>query len=770
MWVVGHSQHCSDTDVVVVLVWVVLVWTVRGDSSSAAAQGSVGHPLVLHQWSQDAAPQDAAPQDAAPQDTAPQDSAPQDADDLQSTMSDEAGPSGHSQSHSQSQTQSQPSSSSSGPTSASQSSSGSGTLSSVDTVPTADLSSIPEEPEEPEPKYWGRMVPLIRGFNVHNCVESSYSFGRDSRCDYAFKDPIVMESPRYKTYSKKHFRIFRKLTGQNSESPRLIKVVVTFRLLQMALLHEDDGSINPCGVSGYNPSLQGILLGTVPGKASTTSGPPDQFFDDGKLVYLEDLSGNGTWVDDVEVGKSKKLPLNNNSVVSLADPKHKVFMYVDMTDDDQPNFPKEFRDKYHVTRKIGSGVCGEVRLAIERETCKKVALKTINKNDFPSIGTATRNAEREIEILKKIDHPCLIRTEDFYQTEDSYYIVLEYVEGGELFSRIKTEKQLKENIAKLYFYQMLKAVEYLHENGIIHRDLKPENVLLTSHDDECLIKITDFNQSKILEESSLMKTLCGTPTYLAPEVFTAASTGGYTRAVDSWSLGVLLFICLGGYPPFNPESSSMPVRDQIMSGHYCFIRSQWHSVSNNAKDLVKKLLVVDPAKRLGISEALQHPWLKFGDGPFLFQHDRTPVHRASSIKTWRSESGVEELDWPAQSPDLHPIEHLWDGLEWRLRARPSRPTSMSDLTDVLLEEWSEIPIITFLTLWRAFPEELELDEKMRETAHRLMSLGETAGTSQPTEISAAATERPLRTQPARASKRKAEEPAEEAAAKRRPTP
>ncbi|KAI4883856.1 hypothetical protein NFI96_003701 [Prochilodus magdalenae] len=79
-------------------------------------------------------------------------------------------------------------------------------------------------------------------------------------------------------------------------------------------------------------------------------------------------------------------------------------------------------------------------------------------------------------------------------------------------------------------------------------------------------------------------------------------------------------------------------------------------------------------------------WGQFGEDPFLLQHDRTPVHRASSIKTWRSESGVEELDWPTQSPDLHPIEHLWDGLEWRLRARPSRPTSESDLTHVLLEE------------------------------------------------------------------------------------
>ncbi|KAI4892683.1 hypothetical protein NFI96_002009 [Prochilodus magdalenae] len=96
-------------------------------------------------------------------------------------------------------------------------------------------------------------------------------------------------------------------------------------------------------------------------------------------------------------------------------------------------------------------------------------------------------------------------------------------------------------------------------------------------------------------------------------------------------------------------------------------------------------------------------WGQFGDGPFLFQHDRTPVHRASSIKTRMSESGVEELDWPAQSPDLHPIEHLWDGLERRLRARPSRPTSVSDLTDELLEEWSEIPINTFQTLVERIP-------------------------------------------------------------------
>uniref|UniRef100_A0A8C1PJX0 Checkpoint kinase 2 n=1 Tax=Cyprinus carpio TaxID=7962 RepID=A0A8C1PJX0_CYPCA len=462
-------------------------------------------------------------------------------------MSEEPGPSGQSQSHSQSQTQSQTqsqpgSSSSSAPTSSSQgSSSGSGTLSSVDTVPVQELQSIPEDEEEVQPQVWGRVIPLVHGLSVLNCVENQYVFGRDQACDYSLKKPIVQQSKHFKSYSKKHFRIFR----------------------------------------------------------------------DENLVYVEDLSGNGTWVDDDEekIGNGNQRLLSNNSVIALAEQKHQVFMFIDKMGDDQPNLPLEFSKKYHIARKIGTGVCGDVKLAIEKKTCKKVALKTINKHDFPSIGTATRNAEREIEILKKIDHPCLIKTEDFYQTEDSYYIVLEYVEGGELFGRIKAKKQLEENIGKLYFYQMLRAVEYLHNNGIIHRDLKPENVLLASHDDICLIKITDFNQSKILEESSLMKTLCGTPTYLAPEVFTHAATVGYTKAVDYWSLGVLLFICLGGYPPFNSECPTMSVREQIIGGHYRFIQSQWKKVSNEAKDLIRKLLVVDPEKRLSVEEALTHPWL-----------------------------------------------------------------------------------------------------------------------------------------------------------------
>ncbi|KAG7999722.1 Serine/threonine-protein kinase Chk2 [Nibea albiflora] len=138
-----------------------------------------------------------------------------------------------------------------------------------------------------------------------------------------------------------------------------------------------------------------------------------------------DFSNNGTFVDGVLIGKDRKLPLVNNAVLALSEQRNKVFVFIDLMSDDQSSLPRELQDKYLLTRRIGTGVCGEVKLAFERSTCKKFAVKIINKKNFQSEGTATRNAKTEIEILQRVDHPCLIKTEDFYQTDDSYYIVLE---------------------------------------------------------------------------------------------------------------------------------------------------------------------------------------------------------------------------------------------------------------------------------------------------------------------------------------------------------
>ncbi|XP_072271565.1 serine/threonine-protein kinase Chk2 isoform X2 [Pyxicephalus adspersus] len=384
-----------------------------------------------------------------------------------------------------------------------------------------------------------------------NCINEQYEFGRDKHCDYTFDRPIINQMERYKTYSKKHFRIFRE-------------------------------------------AVSGLSI----------------------VAYIEDLSGNGTFLNKQLIGRGNKMPLTNNAEIALSLPSNKVFVFTDLLVDDQSVYPKEFRDQYIMSKTIGSGACGEVKLAFEKLTCKKVAVKIISKRSFRMNSASLNNsfsADTEIEILKKISHPCIIKIENFFDTDDCFYIVLELMEGGELFDRVLSNSRLKESTAKLYFYQMLLAVQYLHENGVIHRDLKLENVLLSSTNHECLIKITDFGQSKILGETLLMKTLCGTPTYLAPEVLNTAGTAGYSSAVDLWSLGVILFVCLGGYPPFSESNNKMPLKDQITGGHYTFISDAWKNVSHTALDLVKKLLVVDPEKRLTIKEALGHPWVQDDD-------------------------------------------------------------------------------------------------------------------------------------------------------------
>ncbi|KAM9526327.1 serine/threonine-protein kinase Chk2 isoform 1-T1 [Guaruba guarouba] len=440
----------------------------------------------------------------------------------------------------------------------SQSSSSSGTLSSLDTVPTQELPSIPEDQESEEliPQPWGRLFALGKGFSNWDCVNDEYWFGRDKSCDYSFSKLGLSETGFYQNYSKKHFRIFRE------------------------------------------------------------TGPRSSY-----VAYIEDHSANGTFVNRELIGKGKRLPLTHNSEIALSVQTNKVFVFSDPMVDDQLVFPREFREKYIMSKTLGSGACGEVKLAFEKSTCNKVAVKIINKRKFLASGIEANpafNINTEIEILKKIDHPCLIKIKNFFEAED-YYIVLELMEGGELYDRLSRPVKMKEATCKLYFYQMLLAVKYLHDNGIIHRDLKPENVLLSSSEETCLIKITDFGQSKILGETSLMKTLCGTPTYLAPEVLNSLGTAGYSRAVDCWSLGVILFVCLCGYPPFNEQNTQLSLRDQITRGEYTFISKEWKHVSHLALDLVKKLLVVDPSKRLTTEEALEHPWLQDEDMKSTFQ-------------------------------------------------------------------------------------------------------------------------------------------------------
>ncbi|CAB3991142.1 serine threonine- kinase Chk2-like, partial [Paramuricea clavata] len=336
--------------------------------------------------------------------------------------------------------------------------------------------------------------------------------------------------------------------------------------------------------------------------------------DDGEhVVYIKDWSSNGTFVNGELIGKGNKQVVQHNDQIAFPTSENQAYIFLDLeaTSKEQEIYPKEIKEKFTISRVLGRGVCGEVRLAFSKgNECNKVAIKIINKRQFSLTDVGDRrDILEEVEILKKLDHPSIVKVFDAVDTPETLYIVLEFIEGGELFDRITSLKKLQEPLSKLYFYQMLVAVKYLHDRGFTHRDLKPENVLLSSSKDDTLIKITDFGICKFVGEQSLMKTLCGTPTYLAPEVLASDGNVPYEKECDCWSLGVILFVCLGGYAPFT-ERPNNPLKQQVMRGSFSFPEVVWQGISSEAKDLIKKLLNVDPSKRLTVAEALEHPWMK----------------------------------------------------------------------------------------------------------------------------------------------------------------
>lgn len=217
-------------------------------------------------------------------------------------------------------------------------------------------------------------------------------------------------------------------------------------------------------------------------------------------------------------------------------------------------------------------------------------------------------ALNEAKIMQSIKHPCVVKMYDILDSKDSVYITLELMKGGDLLTRIQNNKYLREENAKLFFYQMCHAIKYLHDRKITHRDLKPDNILLASSEPETLIKISDFGLSKLVQNDSVLRTLCGTPLYVAPEVLLTNGRGEYTEKVDIWSLGVVLFTCLSGTLPFANEYGC-PATDQIKRGQFHFRSNNWKFVSITAKALIRELLTTDVTKRPSIDQLLKHQWL-----------------------------------------------------------------------------------------------------------------------------------------------------------------
>ncbi|CAG4982930.1 unnamed protein product [Parnassius apollo] len=331
-------------------------------------------------------------------------------------------------------------------------------------------------------------------------------------------------------------------------------------------------------------------------------------------AIITDLSSNGTYVNGEKIGKGQSRVLDDNDKIGVTHPKVEILIYKDLLKSEQDKVPKEISKKYYISKILGQGGCGVVKLVYDKTKCTKYAMKIIKKSRFPNGQINHLNDPQkianEVNIMKALRHPCIVSTKEVFDSPDSVYIVLELMQGGELFDRISKQGQLSEHLTRFFFRQIVLAVKYLHSQGITHRDLKPENVLLESKEEETLVKITDFGLSKFVGENSFMKTMCGTPLYLAPEVLRANGQNCYGPEVDVWSLGVIFFVCLSGYLPFSPDYKDLSLREQILRGQYKFSVAHWKKISLPAKLLMKRMLTVNVQKRITLDEILNHSWMQ----------------------------------------------------------------------------------------------------------------------------------------------------------------
>ncbi|XP_060614211.2 death-associated protein kinase 2-like [Anolis sagrei] len=264
---------------------------------------------------------------------------------------------------------------------------------------------------------------------------------------------------------------------------------------------------------------------------------------------------------------------------------------------------------YELLEKLGSGHFGVVRRCRERETDAFFAAKSvkIRKRKGSRLGLDREQVSREVNILRQLQHPNIMRLHDVFASKAEMVLILELIHGGELFDFIAEKEMLTEEAAIEFMEQILRGVAYMHSCHIAHFDLKPENIMLFQKDvPNPAIKIIDFGLAQKLEEGVPFKSLCGTPQYIAPEVinYEALST-----ATDMWSIGVITYILLSGMSPFQGETDPETLSN-VVAGNYEFEEKYFSQTSEMAKDFIQQLLVKEPGNRMTASECLRHPWIK----------------------------------------------------------------------------------------------------------------------------------------------------------------
>ncbi|XP_047973489.1 CBL-interacting serine/threonine-protein kinase 3-like [Salvia hispanica] len=276
----------------------------------------------------------------------------------------------------------------------------------------------------------------------------------------------------------------------------------------------------------------------------------------------------------------------------------------------QPKKVKRMIGKYELGRTIGEGTFAKVKFAKNTETGQPVAIKILDKDKVLKHKMAEQ-IRREIATMKLIKHPHVVQLYEVMASKTKIFIVLEFVTGGELFDKIVNHGRMREDEARKYFQQLIHVVDYCHSRGVFHRDLKPENLLLDAAGN---LKVSDFGLSALsqqVRDDGLLHTACGTPNYVAPEVL---NDRGYDGAnADLWSCGVILFVLLAGYLPFD-DSNIINLYKKISSAE--FTCPPW--LSFGAMKLITRILEPNPLKRITIPEILKDEWFKKDYKPAVF--------------------------------------------------------------------------------------------------------------------------------------------------------
>ena len=328
---------------------------------------------------------------------------------------------------------------------------------------------------------------------------------------------------------------------------------------------------------------------------------------------LKELFSTFNFNENVQFNSSEKSPNSFGSLKLSTKLINDIKDIKSIKENNLKNTDKEIKiGDYVIKKTLGKGTFGKVKLGIYLPQNKKVAIKILEKKKIKEDDDIIR-LKREFEMLSQFNHPNVITVSEIFESNHAYFTVMEFCEGGELFNYIVANKYLSEEKSAFFYYQLISGLEYIHSLGIVHRDLKPENLLLTN---EHILKIIDFGLSNYFknDQLKLLETPCGSPCYASPEMLSGNSYDGFK--IDIWATGIILFAMLCGYLPFDDKNNNILFK-KILECKINFPKK----LSPDAKDLLKKILVTNPDKRLTIQEIKKHPF--FLKGKKIFEKNFT---------------------------------------------------------------------------------------------------------------------------------------------------